>query len=120
MSNTSILIIDDEPLVGEVLRDFLKDEGYDVHLSADGKEALGVFKEVRPELVITDLNMPGISGFQVAAEVKRMKPSVPVVLLTGWDVDFTTVELQGRGIDALIKKPFAITDILQTIEHLCR
>jgi signal transduction histidine kinase len=122
MSNTSILIIDDEPLVGEVLTEFLKDEGYDVHLSADGKEALGVFQEVRPELVITDLNMPGISGIDVIRGIREMSRDTPVIVITGYGSLDTAVDAIRLNVFDFISKPIVLKELKATLgrarEHI--
>jgi signal transduction histidine kinase len=73
MSNTPILIIDDEPSVLEGLQEFLEDEGYDVHVTADARQALPIFRKIRPQIVVTDLRMPGVSGLEIIRQIREIE-----------------------------------------------
>jgi len=114
-----ILLIEDELDVLDMLHEILAAEGHSAHSTPDGKAGLACFLAHPFDIVFTDMNMPGISGLDVAAEVKKIHPSVPVVLLTGWDMEDEPFDLKENGIDLLIKKPFAITDVLRAIKLLC-
>lgn len=84
MPSTPILIIDDEPAVIESLREFLEDEGYEVHEALEGHRGLEVFREVNPDLVVADLKMPGMSGMEVIGAIRKIKQSVPIIVVTGY------------------------------------
>jgi CheY-like chemotaxis protein len=114
-----ILIVEDESDVLDMLEEVLEGEGHTVITAVDGKAGLECFQMQPFDIVLTDLNMPGISGLEMAGRMKKIKPSVPVMLLTGWDVELETAELAAKGIDCFIKKPFAILDILQALDDLC-
>jgi CheY-like chemotaxis protein len=114
-----ILLVEDERDVLDMLLEILAAEGFAAQTASDGEEALARFRRQSYDIVFTDMNMPGLTGLEVAAEIKKLRPEVPVVLLTGWDMEITPAQLRDRGIDALIKKPFAISDILQAIAQLC-
>ncbi len=114
-----ILLIEDESDVLEMLQEILAVEGHTAETAEDGEAGLACFQAAAFDIVFTDMNMPGMSGLAVAAEIKKINPRIPVVLMTGWDVGCDSSELQAKGIDLLIKKPFAITDILSAIERLC-
>jgi CheY-like chemotaxis protein len=114
-----ILIVEDEQDVLDMLEEVLTGEGHTVITALDGKAGLDCFQKQPFDIVLTDLNMPGISGLEMAGRMKKIKPAVPVMLLTGWDVGLDTDELATKGIDFFIKKPFAIVDILQALDDLC-
>jgi two-component system response regulator FlrC len=114
-----ILIVEDERDVLDMLEEVLTGEGHTVITALDGKAGLDCFQRQPVDIVLTDLNMPGISGLEMASRIKKINPSVPVMLLTGWDVGLDTAELAAKGIDCFIKKPFTIADILLALDDLC-
>ena len=77
-----ILVIDDEPMVVAVLRDLLEGEGYEVVTATSGPEGLDVFSESDPDLVITDMRMPEVSGVDVLEAIRRENSEVPVIVLS--------------------------------------
>lgn len=117
MSRTSILIIDDEPSIREVLQEFLQDEGYEVHLSANGKDALGVFAEVRPELVVTDLHMPGISGIDVISGIRKVNKETPIIVITGYGSLDTAIDAIRLNIFDFINKPIGLKEFKATLDR---
>ena len=114
-----ILVVEDERNVLDMLREVLTGEGHAVSAAPDGAVALACFQTQPFDIVFTDLNMPGLSGWELADRIKNINCSVPVVLLTGWDVEFEKAELKTKGIDCFIKKPFPIAAILQALDDLC-
>ena len=110
-----ILIIDDDTSLRRVLEYNLQEEGYEVCAAADGEEGLLLFAEQQPELVITDLKMPGISGFQVLDAVKKRSPQVPVMVLTAFGAVATAVEAMKLGAYDYITKPFNRDELRLTV-----
>jgi CheY-like chemotaxis protein len=86
MSNTSkhrVLVVDDEPAIRESLAGFLNDAGYDISTAANGFDALLQLKRVTPDVIISDLNMPQMSGFEFLSVVRRRFPEISVVAVSG-------------------------------------
>lgn len=110
-----ILVIDDEPGIREVLAKMLESRGYQVVTCADGQSALHRFQEEPFDLVVTDLNMRGFSGWDVAREVKVRAPGTPVILVTGHVDQIDIVEARANGIDFLIWKPFEFREVMRTV-----
>ncbi|MGH7267510.1 MAG: ATP-binding protein, partial [Candidatus Rokuibacteriota bacterium] len=106
-----VLVIDDEEPVREALADMLRLKHHYVVAAAEGAEGLARFAEAAFDLVMTDLAMPGMSGWQVAQAVKAQAPDVPVVLVTGWGVELPPEQLQANGVDRVITKPFRIEEV---------
>jgi DNA-binding NtrC family response regulator len=101
-----ILIIDDDPSLRRVLEYNLQEDGYEVQVAASGGEGLLAFDEHSPSLVITDLKMPGIDGFQVLREIKERSPETLVMIITAFGAVETAVEAMKLGAYDYITKPF--------------
>jgi CheY-like chemotaxis protein len=112
-----ILIIDDEADVCELLRDILTDGGHEVETASDGSTGIKLFKEKEFDLVFTDLGMPGISGWQVAEKIKSINKSVPVTLITGWNVDLKQSEIKENGVDLIAYKPFEVKQVFKLVQE---
>ena len=102
----TILIIDDDISLRRVLEYNLQEEGYDVVTAASGAEGLELFERHRPALVITDLKMPGMSGFQVLAAIKERSPETLVMVITAFGAVETAVEAMRLGAYDYVTKPF--------------
>jgi len=105
MADTPILIIDDESGVLEGLRFFLEDEGYDVHEALEAKEGLEVFRSVNPNVVVTDLRMPGMSGIELISEIKKLNAATPIIVITGYGTYESAVDALKLHVFDFIKKP---------------
>jgi two-component system KDP operon response regulator KdpE len=115
-----ILIIDDEPQITRVLRAALSAQSYDVRTANDPEEGLQVFKDWPPDLVITDLMMPGMSGVDVTRAI-RTHSATPVLILSVRDHERTKVEALDAGADDYVTKPFSIQELLARVRaHLRR
>jgi two-component system, cell cycle sensor histidine kinase and response regulator CckA len=119
-----ILVIDDIEDVVTMLSEGLTELGQCVLTARSGREALSVFSENSVDLVICDLGMPGMNGWDVAAAIKglcqeRQVPKPPLVLLTGWGGQQAEAETIFRsGVDAVVEKPVNITHLIEIIRHL--
>jgi two-component system response regulator (stage 0 sporulation protein F) len=116
-----ILIVDDEIWVRELLEEFLTLQGYQVTLAPNGEEALKKFNQDRPDIVLLDIKMPGISGLEVLGRIKRLNKKIGVIMLSAFG-DFDTIQKAlEMGADHFIEKPFdlnRISKILSVWEDL--
>ena len=117
-NGTSILVVEDEEGVRTILKDILEDGGYKVEVAPNGKKGIKLFQEKKFNLVLTDLGMPGMSGWQVAEEIKKMNGKTKVALVTGWEVDLNNNELKKCGVDLVINKPFQMNQILGSVKEM--
>lgn len=101
-----ILVIDDEPGVRDLLREVLAGEGYTAVVCADAESGVARFREEHFDVVLTDLNMPACSGWDVARSVKLRSPTTPVILTTMWADYIDAEKARALGIDFVIRKPF--------------
>ena len=113
--SAKILVIDDEPELREVLEELLASQGHAVVACADGRSGLTALEEGRFDLVITDLAMPEVTGWQVASAVKLRHPGTPVALLTGYGDRIDPEEARPKGVDFLLSKPFGLEEIAATV-----
>jgi PAS domain S-box-containing protein len=114
-----ILAVDDEANIRSILKRVLQLSGFEVTIASSGAEALTLLEETakknpdKPfDLVFSDLGMPGIGGWEVAAAVKRKYPTLPVVLVTGWGDQLDPVKLEQVAVQHTLSKPFNITDLV--------
>jgi signal transduction histidine kinase/DNA-binding response OmpR family regulator len=106
-----ILVVDDERDVSEAVRDLLTRDGHTVVVCRDGESALKRLDEERFDLVLTDLGMAGISGWEVARLAKLRAPDMPVAMITGRSERIDAAEARAQGVDFVIGKPFRRDDI---------
>ncbi len=112
-----ILIIDDDPAVQSLMSAILRKKGYDVLLARDGKEGLEQVKGRRPDLVITDYQMPGMSGMEVLSDLRQIDPGLPVIMLTAHgDASLTIKSIQSGAFD-YIEKPINPRELLETVKN---
>ena len=109
-----ILIVDDEPQITRVLRTSLQSNGHEVTVAQDGVEALAKFMKAQPELVITDLAMPGMDGIELTREI-RARSAVPIIVLSVRNQDVAKVAALDEGADDYITKPFSIQELLARV-----
>lgn len=91
-----ILVVDDERIVRESLRDLLESEGYAVRIANDGAAALDAFREKRPDLILLDVMMPGRNGYAVCEEIRRDDPAIAIIFLTAMETE--AHELRGMSV----------------------
>ena len=117
-----VLIVDDDPLIRGVVRAVLEDGAYDLDEAASGEEALRVAEGHPPDVVLLDVMMPGLNGFEVAARIKkdaRLRKAV-VVMLTAKDGPDDRRRGMEAGADAYFTKPFSPLELLTTISGVLR
>ena len=115
-----VLVVDDDVAVREALADLLRLQHHEVAVAEDGTEALERFHSGSFDVVMTDLVMPGMSGWEVAKAIKVAHPEVRVVLVTGTAVDVPTDALQARGVDAIVAKPVGFEELETVMASVCR
>jgi DNA-binding response OmpR family regulator len=117
---TRVLLVEDEPSLARGLADNFRDEGYEVRVVARGDEALAAVRDVRPDLVVLDIMLPGRSGLDVLRDLRGAGDAVPVLMLTAkGDVVDRVVGLE-LGADDYLPKPFAVRELLARVRALLR
>src|SRR5690606_30831751 len=112
---SKILVADDEQNIIKLLRLYLRNEGYDVAVAYDGREALDRFRAENPDLVLLDLMMPELGGFEVCTEIRRSS-DVPVIMLTARSDDVDKIVGLEMGADDYITKPFNPREVVARVK----
>jgi CheY-like chemotaxis protein len=115
-----ILIVDDEPHVAEVLAKSLAREGHRADIAYSGEEALKLLASAAPDALFLDVSMPGMNGLHVLAEVKRRRPTLPVVVITGNATPEQVDEVKRLGAVDVIAKPAPLTHYQTALSRLAR
>jgi PAS domain S-box-containing protein len=111
-----VLVIDDEENIRDILTDMLSSGDHEVVTAADGPEGLDKLEQGRFDLVFTDLGLPGMNGYDVAAAIKRKHPTLPVSLVTGWGATLDPEKARAHGVDLVISKPFRYEQVLKLVD----
>jgi DNA-binding response OmpR family regulator len=115
MSPGTVLVVDDEPEVQQLLQDFLTDRGYEVLLAADASEALALLGARRPDLVLLDIALPGMDGLEALKRMAASDPGLRVIVITANTDIGLTAELLGLGAVDYIPKPFDLEYLDQAV-----
>jgi CheY-like chemotaxis protein len=113
-----VLLVEDDPDNREAMSSLLSLSGFDVTAVDSGGAALRAFAPGRFAVILTDLSLPDVDGWQIAVEIKRAAPTTPIALITGWGVPLEEPELRRRGVDLVIKKPLDPRNLLAELENL--
>jgi two-component system, cell cycle response regulator CpdR len=113
MARKSILVVDDEPMVRESLQLMLKLDGHAIDLVASGPEALQRYDSAPYDIVLTDNRMPGMSGLQLAHEIKRRNPRQRIILFSG-----SPPVAPAADCDLVLIKPFSASELRQAVNQL--
>ncbi|MGH9396597.1 MAG: sigma-54-dependent transcriptional regulator [Terriglobia bacterium] len=115
MPEGTILIVDDEGRQREIYRDILLDEGYAAETAGSGETALRLLEQKRFDLVITDLNLPGMTGIQLLSAIQQADPTVTVVLITGYPSIQSAIEATRKGVYTYLEKPVDRDRLLEVV-----
>jgi two-component system OmpR family response regulator len=117
-----ILVVDDESDVLMIIRTALEHEGFQVSVASNGPDGIEAAKEVKPDLIVLDVMMPGMDGFEVLRRLKSDDDAclIPVLMLTGVSDRARIQEALASGIDYYIVKPFDIEDLIQKIRTVLK
>jgi PAS domain S-box-containing protein len=113
-----VLVAEDDESVRELLVHILNDGGYEVIAAADGRECLKLVAQHHPVLVLTDLGMPELDGWGVAAALRRDHPEVKIGFITGWGATLDLKEARDAGASLVLAKPFRYEEVLQQVSKL--
>jgi excisionase family DNA binding protein len=107
-----VLVIDDEQPVRDLLAKTLTSADYDVDTAENGPDGLDRMRTVEYDLLITDLKMPGMDGLSVIREARRLRPELPVIIITGYSTEASAIEAINLGVAGYITKPFRLPRIV--------
>lgn len=116
--NASVLVVDDEPILRDILTRIVGRAGYSVASAVDGLDALEKLKTARFDIVISDVKMPNMDGLELLGEIKSSYPETSVILITGKAAEFRLEDALKAGADHFIVKPFKNVEVATTLMRL--
>jgi DNA-binding response OmpR family regulator len=116
----SVLVVDDDPTVSDVVRRYLERAGYAVTLRADGRSALTEYDRARPDLVVLDLMLPQLNGLEVCRRLRTVDPALPIVMLTALGEESDRVLGLELGADDYLTKPFSPRELVLRVQSVLR
>ena len=119
MANTKILLVDDDPNIRQLVNLYLEKEGFEVLMADRGDEAVKVFRATPPSLILLDVMLPGMDGWQVCREIRKIS-NIPIIMLTAKDETFDKVLGLELGADDYIVKPFDMKELVAHIKAVLR
>lgn len=115
--STTIMVVDDSPFASKQVKDIVEDNGYDViGYAKNGEEGIELYKELKPDIVILDIIMPGIDGLETAEILKKNDPDVKILMLSSLCDAGTLEEVKSIGVKYLIPKPLEEDMLLATLQ----
>lgn len=115
--STTIMVVDDSPFASKQIKDIVEDNGYEViGYAKDGEEAIELYKELKPDIVILDIIMPGLNGLETAEILKKQDPAVKILMLSSLCDAGTMEEVKSIGVKYLIPKPLEADVLLASLE----
>jgi two-component system KDP operon response regulator KdpE len=119
MADTTILVVDDEPQIRRVLQATLSSSGYDVIEAKNGQEAVEMVIRERPDLILLDVNMPGMSGLEACSKIRLSFPG-PIIMVTVRNSEHDKIQALDSGADDYVVKPFTMGELLARIRAALR
>ena len=115
--STTLMVVDDSPFASKQIKDIVEDIGYEViGYAKDGEEAIELYKELKPDIVILDIIMPGLNGLETAEILKKQDPAVKILMLSSLCDAGTMEEVKSIGVKHLIPKPLEADVLLASLE----
>lgn len=115
--STTIMVVDDSPFASKQIKDIVEDNGYEViGYAKDGEEGIELYKELKPDIVILDIIMPGLNGLETAEILKKQDPAVKILMLSSLCDAGTMEEVKSIGVKHLIPKPLEADVLLASLE----
>ena len=114
-----ILVVEDEIEAAHAMAEFLRDEGFTVAIAHNGSEGLEAYRTLRPDIVVTDIRMPGLNGTELIAALRREREDLPIIAVTGHMGETETIEHEGGAIPVkVLKKPVSLMALSREIDLL--
>jgi len=113
-----VLLVDDDATILDVIGEALREAGHEVEAIDSGAQAIVSMRSGRHDVVVTDLGMPGVNGWEVARAARDMEPRLPVIVISGWGAQIDKRQLSECGVDALLAKPFRLEQIRDSVARV--
>ena len=116
---TSVLIADDDEDIRELFDDELMESGFDVYLAHNGVEAMEMLRTFVPEVVLVDLKMPEMDGFELMRQMREFNPTIPIIVVSGKTTSGIEADVLSSGASYFLAKPVDTNDLIKTMLSKC-
>lgn len=118
MAKIKVLLVEDEPTLAMIIKDTLDGDEFDIVLAANGEEGLALYREIQPDIIVTDIMMPKIDGFTLVRHIRKSDSRIPVLFLSARSAAKDVVEGFELGGNDYLKKPFGMAELIVRIKAL--
>ncbi len=118
MEKIKVLLVEDESTLAMIIKDTLDGKEFEIHLAADGEEGISKYKEIQPDIIVSDVMMPSMDGFSMIKEIRKMDNQIPVLFLSARSAANDVVEGFELGGNDYLKKPFGMAELIVRIKAL--
>lgn len=115
---TKILYVEDEPFLGKIVKESLESRQFDVRMVADGKEVMRAFTEMKPNIAVLDVMLPGKDGYTLAKEIRQIDPSLPIIFVTAKTQTEDLIKGFEVGGNDYLRKPFSMEELIVRVNNL--
>jgi DNA-binding response OmpR family regulator len=120
MEKVRILYVEDEPFLGRIVKESLESRHYEVHMVADGKDAVPVFRQRHPHICVLDIMLPNQDGYAIATEIRSADPLVPIIFVTAKTQTEDVVKGFETGGNDYLRKPFSMEELIVRVNNLLK
>ena len=117
-NDITVLLVEDELTLAMIIKDTLEENGFTIHTASDGEEGLHLFFELRPDVLVADVMMPKMDGFEMVRRIRQTDKQTPVLFLTARSAINDVVEGFELGANDYLKKPFGMQELIIRIKAL--
>lgn len=115
---TKILYVEDEPFLGKIVKESLESRQFDVRMVSDGKEVMRAFTEMKPNIAVLDVMLPGKDGYSLAKEIRQINPSLPIIFVTAKTQTEDLIKGFEVGGNDYLRKPFSMEELIVRVNNL--
>ena len=120
LKKTTLLIVDDESGVRDMLHNHFELRGFDVHTASDGTEAIEICGRVKPQIIMLDLKMKQMDGDKAIPELRKIVPAARIIVVSAYQDEIMQKRIGGLSVDAYFEKPVSVLDLEKTIKSFVR
>jgi DNA-binding response OmpR family regulator len=118
MKNIKLLYVEDEPFLGKIVKESLESRAFEVHMVADGAKVMPALAHFQPDICVLDVMLPNRDGFSLAEEIRRLKPSLPIVFVTAKTQTEDVLQGFATGGNDYLRKPFSMEELIARLHNL--
>ena len=120
MKRTSVLLIEDEPALSQLILEIFNSRGFNVTCATNGIQGWSLYKSIRPDIIIVDIMLPGRDGLSLVKDIRKSGDELPILFLTARTAPADVIQGLEAGADDYVKKPFSIEELLLRVRNLTK